>query len=133
MATLHQREVLVAGTELLLPGMRLCDTARARAKGTGWASSGHSDVPPEMSDYQPKLVHLPGTKLSPETVLHRTLNKLEHIEHVIVIIGWKDGAVACDWSLMRTSDLSFAAVRFLDDVQAVTRGDRPNFIADDIA
>ena len=81
-----------------------------------------------MSDYEPKLVHLPNTRLSPEVVLHRSLAKLDHIEHVLVVIGWKDGTVDCDWSQMKMSELCYAAVRLMDEVQAVTRGDRPETV-----
>lgn len=36
--------------------------------------------------YEPKLVHLPGSKLTPEVVLHRTLNKLPRIKAIAIVI-----------------------------------------------
>ena len=64
-----------------------------------------------MSGYDPPLVHLPGTKLTPDVVLHRTLNKIDHIEAVTVIIQWKlDSSMSVDWSSMAARDLALAAL-----------------------
>jgi len=60
-------------------------------------------------DYDPPLVHLPGTKLTPDVVLHRTLNKVPRMKGVIVLIQWDDDTWAIDWSLMTTADMAFAA------------------------
>lgn len=66
--------------------------------------------------YEPKLVQLPGTPPSAETILHRTLNNIEHIESVTVVIKWKaDASFEIDWSSMTKSDLYMAA-RVLDAV-----------------
>lgn len=60
--------------------------------------------------YKPKLVHLPGTVLSPELVLRRTLEKISYIRSVAVVIEWKeDRSVDVDWSQMSLRDLSFLA------------------------
>ncbi len=67
-----------------------------------------------MSDYDPKLVHLPGTALSPEVVLHRTLQKLEHIESVVVMIKWKKETFDADWSVQKTTDLTAQALLLTD-------------------
>lgn len=61
-----------------------------------------------MNEYVPKIVSLPGSDVSPETALHRTLNKLEHIKSVVIIIQWNDGSFACDWSSMKVSELCMA-------------------------
>ena len=61
-----------------------------------------------MGDYVPKIVHLPGTELTPEVVLHRTLGKLEHIKAVVVIIQWKNESFDSDWSMMKVSELCMA-------------------------
>ena len=66
-----------------------------------------------MSEYDPPLVHLPGTPLTPEVVLHRTLNKRDHIAAVAIVIQWKDGTFDTDHSLMSVADLCMAA-RMLD-------------------
>lgn len=63
-----------------------------------------------MSDYDPKLVHLPGTKLTPEVVLHRTLNKLGDIKAVAIVIQWNDDTMSVDWSQMRVSEVCMAAI-----------------------
>lgn len=58
--------------------------------------------------YEPKLLHLPGTKLTPEVVLHRTINKLDSIKAVFVVIQWHDETYDCDWSQMKVSELCMA-------------------------
>ena len=60
--------------------------------------------------FERKIIHLPGTKLTPEVVLHRTLTKLPHIKSVVVVIQWDDGSVECDWSSMMVSDLFMGAM-----------------------
>jgi hypothetical protein len=57
-----------------------------------------------------KLVHLPGTLLTPNVVLHRTLEKLDHVKGVIVIIQWKDNTMAVDWSSFALSELAMASM-----------------------
>lgn len=64
------------------------------------------------ADYDPPLVHLPGTPLTPEVVLHRTLNKIARIKSVIVIMTWDDDSVGTDHSLQSASDMVFAAKIF---------------------
>jgi len=70
-----------------------------------------------MSDYVPKLVHLPGTAVSPQLVLHRTLDKLEHIKAVTVIIQRNNDEYATDWSQMRVSELCMASMHFDEQVK----------------
>jgi len=60
--------------------------------------------------YEPKLVHLPGTDLTPEVVLHRTLNKLPHLKAVAIVIQWDDDTFDADWSQMKVSELALAAL-----------------------
>jgi hypothetical protein len=36
--------------------------------------------------YEPKLVHLPGTKLTPQVTLKRTLDELPRIKAVVLVI-----------------------------------------------
>lgn len=70
-----------------------------------------------------KLAHLPGTRLSPEVVLHRTLNKLDRIKAVAVVIQWDDDSMACDWSQMPVSALHMAGYSLMHDVHSIMRGD----------
>ena len=66
----------------------------------------------------------PGTPLTPEVVLHRTLNKIARIKSVIVIMTWDDDSVDTDHSLQSASDMVFAAKvleRAVNDL--VFRGD----------
>jgi hypothetical protein len=64
-------------------------------------------------DYDPPLVHLPGTVLTPEVVLHRTLNKKARIKSLVVVIKWDDDSFDTDHSLQSVSDLAMAS-RMLD-------------------
>jgi hypothetical protein len=56
------------------------------------------------------LVHLPGTRLTPETILHRTLGKLDRIKAVTIVIQWDDDTFDIDWSQMKVSELCMAAM-----------------------
>jgi hypothetical protein len=60
--------------------------------------------------YEPKLVHLPGTRLAPAVVLHRTLDKLDRIRAVTVVIQWDDDTFDVDWSQMKASELAMASL-----------------------
>lgn len=60
--------------------------------------------------YEPKLIHLPGTRLTPEVVLHRTLAKLDNIKSVNVIIQWKDDTFSTDHSSQRVSELTMGVM-----------------------
>ena len=43
-----------------------------------------------MAEYDPPLVHLPGTVLTPEVVLHRTLNKVHRtVSYALVPLQWQ--------------------------------------------
>ncbi len=57
-----------------------------------------------------EVKHLPGTTLTPEVVLHRTLGKLDRIKNVAVIIQWDDDTMDIDWSQMKASELCMAAI-----------------------
>lgn len=71
----------------------------------------------QMTEYEPPLVSLPGTRLSPEVLLHRTLNKVGRMKAVTVIIQWDDDTFDCDWSSMKTSELCMAEKVFDEEVR----------------
>ena len=75
--------------------------------------------------YAPRLVHLPGTALSPEVVLHRTLNKLPHIKAVSIVIQWNDDTYSADWSQQKVSELCLASLTFDDEVRDIAMGRKP--------
>jgi hypothetical protein len=52
--------------------------------------------------------HLPGTKLSPEVVLHRTLQHVDRIKSIVIIIDWDDDTVGIDYSQQKMSTLTYA-------------------------
>lgn len=76
-----------------------------------------------MSDYVPRLVHLPGTQLTPEVVLHRTLDKLAHIKAVTIVIQWNNDELATDWSQQRVSELCMASMHLDEQARKVMFGD----------
>ena len=73
-------------------------------------------------EYVPKLVHLPGTRLSPEVVLHRTLAKLPRIKAVAVVITWDDDTIDTDWSQMKSSELAACSMVLSDDAMDALKG-----------
>lgn len=75
--------------------------------------------------YEPKLVHLPGTKLTPEIVIHRTLGKIEHIKSITVVIQWNDDTFDCDWSQMKVSELCMAEKILSMNVSNIVDNDGP--------
>lgn len=54
------------------------------------------------------IKHLPGTRLTPEVVLHRTIDKLPRIKAVMIVIQWDDDSFDMDWSQMQVSELFMA-------------------------
>jgi hypothetical protein len=77
--------------------------------------------------YNPPLVHLPGTNLTPEVVLHRTLNKKQYIKAVVIAIVWEDETVSLDWSTMNNGDMALAALALMQEVgYIVLRKDTPS-------
>lgn len=77
------------------------------------------------SDYVPPLVHLPGSRLTPEVVLHRTLNKISRIKGVAIVIQWDDDTFATDWSQMPIAALCMASYSLQSDAHDVMTGREP--------
>lgn len=63
--------------------------------------------------YDPKIVLMPGARLSPEVLLHRTMGKLDSIKNVVVIIQWVDDTLDVDWSQMKVSEVALASQMLL--------------------
>ena len=78
-----------------------------------------------MNEFVRKIVHLPGTILTPEVVLHRTLTKIDHIKAITVIVEWNDETFDFDWSQQKVSELTYGAVSLLDEIQLVRNGKAP--------
>jgi len=55
-----------------------------------------------------KIQQLPGTRISPETLLCKSMEDIEDTRDVIIITRHKDDTYSCTWSSQRLSDLSFA-------------------------
>lgn len=73
--------------------------------------------------YESKLVHLPGTDLSPDVVLHRTLDKIEHIKAVTIVIQWNEtDTFDVDWSQMKNSELWMASLVLLEQARETATG-----------
>ena len=79
-----------------------------------------------MSDYVPRLVHLPGTTLTPQVVLHRTLDKLAHIKAITIVIQWDNDEYATDWSQMRVSELCMVSMHLEEQCRKTMRGEENN-------
>ena len=76
-------------------------------------------------EYVPRLLHLPGTMLTPEVVLHRTLNKIDRIKAVAIIITWDDDTYATDWSQQKISLLCMGAVVLDENIRRIINGEGP--------
>lgn len=74
-------------------------------------------------EYTPKLAYLPSAVHSPHIVLSRTLDKVEHIQAVAVVIMWKNGEFATDWSQMKVSELCMSGVALDEAVRRTFRGE----------
>lgn len=78
--------------------------------------------------YDPPLVHLPGTRLTPDVVLHRTLNKVERLKGVVVLLKWDDDTWDADWSQLKVSELCVASMILQSQAMRVLNGDEPEAI-----
>ena len=76
-----------------------------------------------MKAYNPKIVHLPGSKLTPEVVLHRTLQKIDRIKSVCMVIQWDDDTFDIDWSQQKTSELCMASITLQDEALRAIKGE----------
>lgn len=72
--------------------------------------------------YSPRVVHLPGTRLTPDVVLHRTLGKIGRIKSVTIVIQWDDDTFDIDWSQQKTSELCMGALLLQDEAIKIARG-----------
>lgn len=70
-----------------------------------------------------KIVHLTGTRLSPEVVLARTAEKVSRVKAVFVVIQWDDDTFDMDWSQTPASVLCMAARIFDRQVDRTLNGD----------
>jgi hypothetical protein len=61
-----------------------------------------------MTIIERKVEHLPGTRLTPDVVLARTMEKKAQIKAVAVLIQWDDETFDMDWSQMKVSELCMA-------------------------
>lgn len=55
-----------------------------------------------------KIQSLPGSTLSPETVLHQNLEQIDEIDAIVIMKMTKDGRWLIDWSNMAANDIAFA-------------------------
>jgi hypothetical protein len=65
-----------------------------------------SATPPSAT----QVITMPGVAVSPEVVLHRTLQKLERVKAVVVVIMLDDDSMYCDWSSLKPSELAMASL-----------------------
>lgn len=74
-------------------------------------------------EYVPKLAYLPGAVITPKIVLHRTLDKSDEMQAIAVVIMWKNGKFATDWSQMKVSELCMANLALDEQVRKTYRGE----------
>lgn len=82
-----------------------------------------AEMPSTSSATAAQVLLLPGAPVSPEVVLHRTLDKKDSIRSVVVVIGWSDGSHEVDWSAQKAGDLALAALTLQDTALGVSRGE----------
>lgn len=73
-----------------------------------------------------KLIHLPGTRLTPEVVLRQCLARVKDIKSVIIICQDNEDFYDCLWSQMKLSELSFAVMTLDEDFRRMMRGKNNN-------
>jgi len=79
-----------------------------------------------MPDVEQKLVSLPGAAVSPEVLLHRTMQKLPRIKAIAFVIQWDDDTMYADWSSMKTSELCMASMVMSETARVVLLGGDPD-------
>lgn len=57
-----------------------------------------------------RVVPISPSGCTPEVVLHRFVDKIEHIASVALIITWNDGSISTDWSTQKTGHLVYSTV-----------------------
>ncbi len=70
-----------------------------------------------------KLVTMPGVSVSPEVLLHRTLQKLLRIKAVTVVIQWDDDTMDVDWSSQPAGHLCMAAMILNEQARRIAIGE----------
>ena len=70
-----------------------------------------------------KLVPLRHIDTTPRILLERTLDKVDDMESVAVVIKWKaDGSYDSDWSMMKGGDLAIMALLLAEEVRKKSMG-----------
>lgn len=73
--------------------------------------------------YNPRIVHLPGTRLTPDVVLHRTLGEIDRIKALTIVIQWDDDSFTIDFSQQKMSELCMGALLLQGEAIKIARGD----------
>lgn len=69
-----------------------------------------------------KIRQLPGTRMSPRTLLHQVLERGDELQAVAVVVFERDGSMWSEWSNMKSSDLAAAAVIMHADANEALQG-----------
>ena len=75
-----------------------------------------------LKSWYRRLVPLRPIDTTARVVLERTLDKIDSIDDVIVVVRWKDGTVDCDWSNMKKSDFAFSAMAVHEQARRIFIG-----------
>lgn len=73
-----------------------------------------------------KIHQLPGTTLSPKVVLARTMDEVDRIKAVTIIIQYDDDTFYSDWSCQEVKDLCMGCMEHEEAVRSLLRGEQPD-------
>ena len=73
-----------------------------------------------MSDQ--KVVYLPGSRVSPQVVLHQVVENVSRIKAVTLVIQWDNDTFDVDFSRQQVSELCMAAVLLQAEAAKIAQG-----------
>lgn len=69
-----------------------------------------------------KLVCLRHVDTTPQIVLLRTLDKVDHIQGVAIVIKWKKGTYDADWSMLSGGEFALMALILSEEARRKSCG-----------
>jgi hypothetical protein len=69
-----------------------------------------------------KLVCLRHEDTTPQIVLERTLDKVDKIQGVAIVIKWKNGTYDSDWSMLTGGELALMALCLSEEARKKSLG-----------
>ena len=75
-----------------------------------------------------EIVHLPGTRLTPEVVLHQCVDEIDSLKAVVVLKLDKEGDSYATWSQMDLGDLCYLLTKLQSRVHEIMSGRGQEFV-----